>query len=81
MRSLVDCLLSFAETEECLNACQLLDMGFTGSMYIWWNGGSHEACISKRPDRCLGNRVVMYMFPSLEVEKLINKDPTMHLSQ
>ncbi|XP_060190564.1 uncharacterized protein LOC132619785 [Lycium barbarum] len=38
--------VQFAETEDfrqCIDTCQLMDLGFTRSMFIWWNGRSDEA--------------------------------------
>lgn len=68
--------VSSGETEDflhCLNVCLLSDMGFTGSMFTWWNERFDEACIFKRLDRCLGNQVLMNIFPNLQVEHLIKQ--------
>ncbi|XP_060170934.1 uncharacterized protein LOC132601901 [Lycium barbarum] len=68
--------VQFAETEDfrqCIDICQLMDLGFTGSMFTWWNGRSDEACIFKRLDRCLGNQALQNWFPNLEVEHLIKQ--------
>ncbi|XP_060210833.1 uncharacterized protein LOC132637818 [Lycium barbarum] len=68
--------VQFAETEDfrqCIDICQLMDLGFTGSMFTWWNGRSDEACIFKRLDRCLGNQALQNCFPNLEVEHLIKQ--------
>ncbi|XP_060202667.1 uncharacterized protein LOC132631084 [Lycium barbarum] len=68
--------VQFAETEDfrqCIDICQLMDLGFTGSMFTWWNGRSDEACIFKRLDRCLGNQALQNSFPNLEVEHLIKQ--------
>ncbi|XP_060202918.1 uncharacterized protein LOC132631354 [Lycium barbarum] len=37
--------VQFAETKDfrqCIDICQLMDLGFTGSMFTWWNGRSDE---------------------------------------
>ncbi|XP_060200312.1 uncharacterized protein LOC132628554 [Lycium barbarum] len=68
--------VQFAETEDfrhCINSCQLADLGFTGSMFTWWNGRSDEACIFKRLDRCLGNQALQNIYPNLEVDHLIKQ--------
>ncbi|XP_060216902.1 uncharacterized protein LOC132644331 [Lycium barbarum] len=64
------------ETEDfrhCIDACQLMDLGFTGSIFTWWNGRSDEACIFKRLDRCLGNQALQNTYPNLQVEHLIKQ--------
>ncbi|KAK4713860.1 hypothetical protein R3W88_019767 [Solanum pinnatisectum] len=66
----------FPEVEDfaqCLNICQLGDMGFTVSVFTWWNGRSDEACIFKRLDKCLGNPEFQNMHPNFEVEHLIKQ--------
>ncbi|XP_060200436.1 uncharacterized protein LOC132628686 [Lycium barbarum] len=68
--------VQFAETEDfrqCIDIFQLMDLGFTGSMFTWWNGRSDEACIFKILDRCLGNQALQNCFPNLEVEHLIKQ--------
>ncbi|XP_060184825.1 uncharacterized protein LOC132614395 [Lycium barbarum] len=68
--------VQFAETEDfrqCIDICQLVDLGFTGSMFTWWNGRLDEACIFKRLDRCLGNQALQNCFTNLEVEHLIKQ--------
>lgn len=66
--------VQYNETEDfvhCINTCQLVDLGFKGSIYTWWNGRSDTTCIFKRLDRCLGNQALQISFPNLEVEHLI----------
>ncbi|XP_059310080.1 uncharacterized protein LOC132061248 [Lycium ferocissimum] len=68
--------VQFAEAEDfrhCIDSSKLVDLGFTGSMYTWWNGRSDEACIFKRLDRCLGNQALQNTYPNLEVEHLIKQ--------
>ncbi|XP_059306396.1 uncharacterized protein LOC132057813 [Lycium ferocissimum] len=55
----------------CINSCGLLDMGFKGSLFTWWNGRSAEDCIFKRLDRILVNNSLQEMFPQIEIEHLI----------
>ncbi|XP_060182106.1 uncharacterized protein LOC132611743 [Lycium barbarum] len=66
----------FVEVEDfnqCINLCQLMDLGFKGSMYTWWNGRSDEHCIFKRLDRCLANQKLQDLYPNIEVEHLIKQ--------
>ncbi|XP_060201100.1 uncharacterized protein LOC132629763 [Lycium barbarum] len=66
----------FVEVEDfnqCINICQLTDLGFKGSMYTWWNGRSDEQCIFKRLDRCLANQRLQDLYPNIEVEHLIKQ--------
>ncbi|XP_060195138.1 uncharacterized protein LOC132624361 [Lycium barbarum] len=68
--------VNFPEVEDfahCLNICQVADLGFSGSIYTWWNGRSDEACIFKRLDKCLGNQAFQDTFPNFEVEYLIKQ--------
>ncbi|XP_060200616.1 uncharacterized protein LOC132628879 [Lycium barbarum] len=67
----------FVEVEDfnqCINICQLSDLGFKGSMYTWWNGRSDEQCIFKRLDRCLANQGFQELYPNCEVEHLIKQE-------
>ncbi|KAG5576094.1 hypothetical protein H5410_056228 [Solanum commersonii] len=55
----------YQELEEfanCLTNCGLLDRGYIGSTYTWWNGRTDGACIFKRLDRVLSNQKMMEKF-------------------
>lgn len=68
--------VSFVEVEDfnqCINICQLTDLGFKDSMYTWWNGRSDEHCIFKRLDRYLANQELQNIDPNIKVEHLIKK--------
>ncbi|XP_070048975.1 uncharacterized protein [Nicotiana tomentosiformis] len=54
----------------CINTCNLFDLGFKGSTYIWWNGRAEEDCIFKRLDKCLANLECQQMWPCLEITHL-----------
>ncbi|XP_075096407.1 uncharacterized protein LOC142174500 [Nicotiana tabacum] len=54
----------------CINTYNLSDLGFKGSIFIWWNGRADEECIFKRLDRCLDNTEFQQIFPGLEVTHL-----------
>ncbi|XP_075107149.1 uncharacterized protein LOC142180120 [Nicotiana tabacum] len=49
-----------------IDTCNLVDLGFKGSIFTWWNGRSDDACIFKRLDRCLANFELQQMMPDLE---------------
>ena len=44
------------EFASCLNACELTEVGTSGSKYTWWNGRIEEDCIFKRLDSILVNQ-------------------------
>ncbi|XP_070046474.1 uncharacterized protein [Nicotiana tomentosiformis] len=52
------------------NTCNLVDLGFKGSIFTWWNGKEEEVYIFKRLDRCLANIEFQQTFPGLEVTHL-----------
>ncbi|XP_019234736.1 PREDICTED: uncharacterized protein LOC109215176 [Nicotiana attenuata] len=54
----------------CVNTCNLIDLGFKGSIFTWWNGRAEDDCIFKRLDRCLANLEFQQMFPTIEVNHL-----------
>ncbi|XP_070057887.1 uncharacterized protein [Nicotiana tomentosiformis] len=54
----------------CINTCNLVDLGFKGSIFTWWNGRAEEDCIFKRLDRCLTNVEFQQIFPGIEVSHL-----------
>ncbi|XP_059306288.1 uncharacterized protein LOC132057690 [Lycium ferocissimum] len=53
--------------------CGLIDIGFIGSRYTWWNGRTQEACIFKRLDRMLCNQAFLDIKPSSKVHHLIRQ--------
>ncbi|XP_075083580.1 uncharacterized protein LOC142167314 [Nicotiana tabacum] len=55
----------------CVDTCALYDLGFKGSLYIWWNGRCDDACIFKKLDIFLANQQFQDLFAALEVEHLI----------
>ncbi|XP_059302356.1 uncharacterized protein LOC132054329 [Lycium ferocissimum] len=55
----------------CIQSCGLIDVGFTGSKFTWWNGRTEEECIFKRLDRILVNQQVLDIMPSTAVTHLI----------
>ena len=44
------------EFASCLNACELTEVGTSGSKYTWWNGRIVEDCFFKRMDSILVNK-------------------------
>ncbi|XP_075111674.1 uncharacterized protein LOC142181905 [Nicotiana tabacum] len=52
----------------CINTCNLFDLGFKGSIFIWWNDRAEEDCIFKRLDRCVANSEFQQTFPGIDVE-------------
>ncbi|XP_019226036.1 PREDICTED: uncharacterized protein LOC109207552 [Nicotiana attenuata] len=53
-----------------INTCNLIDLGFKGSIFTWWNGRAEEDCIFKRLDRCVANTEFQQAFPGIEVQHL-----------
>ncbi|XP_070039455.1 uncharacterized protein [Nicotiana tomentosiformis] len=65
--------VSLNETDDfrhCINTCNLVDLGFKGSIFTWWNGRAEEDCIFKMLDRCLSNVEFQHTFPGIEVTHL-----------
>ncbi|XP_060183220.1 uncharacterized protein LOC132613188 [Lycium barbarum] len=58
---------------QCIQSCGLIDMGFTGSRFTWWNGRTQEGCIFKRLDRILCNQDFLNVKPNSQVHHLIRK--------
>ncbi|XP_009767124.1 uncharacterized protein LOC142180878 [Nicotiana tabacum] len=54
----------------CINSRNLIDLGFKGSIFTWWNGRAEEDCIFKRLDHVLDNMELQQLFPSVEVTHL-----------
>ena len=44
------------EFASCFNACELTEVGTSGSKYTWWNGRIVEDCFFKRMDSILVNK-------------------------
>ncbi|XP_016482447.2 uncharacterized protein LOC107803276 [Nicotiana tabacum] len=55
---------------DCINSCNLNDLGFKGSIFTCWNGRAEEDCSFKRLDRVLGNIGLQQLLPSVEVTHL-----------
>ncbi|XP_059312881.1 uncharacterized protein LOC132064038 [Lycium ferocissimum] len=55
----------------CIQSCRLIDVGFSGSKFTWWNGRIEEDCIFKRLDRILVNQQVLDIMPSTTVTHMI----------
>ncbi|KAF7826637.1 reverse transcriptase [Senna tora] len=47
----------------CVNGCNLLDLGFTGSKYTWWNKRPNGTIIFERLDRFLASADWLSIFP------------------
>ncbi|XP_070032860.1 uncharacterized protein LOC142168298 [Nicotiana tabacum] len=54
----------------CMNTCNLIDMGFKGSIYTWWNRRAEEDCFFKRLDRMFANMELQQLWPGLEINHL-----------
>ncbi|XP_060177925.1 uncharacterized protein LOC132607867 [Lycium barbarum] len=66
----------------CIQSCGLVDVGFIGSKFTWWNGRTEEDCIFKRLDRILVNQQVLDIMPSTAVTHMIrhgSDDAPLHL--
>lgn len=55
---------------QCMNTCNLTDLGFKGSIFTWWNGRAEEDYIFKRLDRCFANIEFQQMWLVLEITHL-----------
>ncbi|KAH0638863.1 hypothetical protein KY285_035449 [Solanum tuberosum] len=58
---------------QCICACALTELNFTGSCYTWWNGRIEEASIFKRLDRVFGNNEFFSLLPNSETHHLIRQ--------
>ncbi|KAG5611037.1 hypothetical protein H5410_022318 [Solanum commersonii] len=56
----------------CLTEYGLFDLGYSGSIYTWWNERTYEACIIKRLDRVLSNQQFLNKFLSIQDEEFQN---------
>ncbi|KAK4706279.1 hypothetical protein R3W88_034163 [Solanum pinnatisectum] len=54
----------------CVNSCDLVEVGFKGSPFSWWNGRIDDHCVFKRLDRYLMNQVGLGHFGLVEFEYL-----------
>lgn len=54
----------------CINSCELLEVGFKGSSFTWWNGRAGTDCIFKRLDRIVINNAFQSWLGNVEVEHL-----------
>lgn len=55
---------------QCLNYCNLVDLGYTGSRFTWSNNRQLSHCILERLDRCLTNYDWLNQFPEASVQHL-----------
>ncbi|XP_075087590.1 uncharacterized protein LOC142169603 [Nicotiana tabacum] len=61
----------FEDFSFCVNSCELLDTGYKGSPFTWWNVWPNAECIFKRLDKIFVNSPFQSLFPTTEVEHLI----------
>ncbi|XP_019255101.1 PREDICTED: uncharacterized protein LOC109233686 [Nicotiana attenuata] len=55
----------------CVNSKGLLDLGYKGGPFTWWNERPNVECIFKSLDRILVNLPFQNLFPTIEIEYLI----------
>lgn len=57
---------------DCINKCNLLDLGFKGSKYTWTNKRykHRRHLILERLDRCLANETWLHLFPETSVSHM-----------
>ncbi|PKA63011.1 threonine dehydratase [Apostasia shenzhenica] len=53
--------------KDTLTACNLIDLGFIGGPFTWWNHRSGDDCILERLDRAVGNPEWLRLFPHIRV--------------
>ena len=58
------------EFKECLDLCNLLDLGFSGLKFTWLNLRQVTDLILERIDRCFGNPSWRIAFPEASVTHL-----------
>ena len=56
-----------AEFRDCLNRCELVDLGFIGQKFTWCNGRGGEQRTKVRLDRMVANEEWMRLFPEARV--------------
>lgn len=54
----------------CINFLELLDVGFKGSPFTWWNGRTNSSCIFERLDRVVVNQQLQDKYGLMKVEHL-----------
>lgn len=65
----------------CVNDCALIEVKFSGSKYMWWNGRINEACIFERLDGVFLNQDFLELVPQVEVEHFFQQgsDAPLHV--
>jgi hypothetical protein len=58
------------EFRNCLNACNMIDLGFSGPKYTWSNCHDMNSLIMERLDRVLANPDWRILFPEASVTHL-----------
>lgn len=58
------------EFKDCLNACNLLDLGFSGPKFTWSNLRQITDLVLERIDRCFANFEWRVLFPEASVTHL-----------
>lgn len=63
-------------TQDCMNECQMMDLGFSGPKFTWTNKGELEGLIQCRLDRCWANPIWKSFFPEANVthQARVNSD-------
>ena len=56
--------------KECLDDCNMVDLGFAGPKYTWTNHRPISALILERIDRCFANPSWRVLFPEVAVSHL-----------
>ncbi|KAG5610650.1 hypothetical protein H5410_021931 [Solanum commersonii] len=54
----------------CVEACDVLQIQYKGSPFTWWNGRAGDDCIFERLDRVFSNSEFQGLYSHLEVEHL-----------
>ncbi|XP_059310994.1 uncharacterized protein LOC132062436 [Lycium ferocissimum] len=65
----------------CIQNCGVVDLGFIGSKFTWWNGQTGYDCIFKRLGKCLGNQALQDKYPvktHLEADFMANPFTIFH---
>lgn len=61
---------SMEDFQNLISAASLMDAGYEGSIFTWWNGQQEDRSIFARLDRCLYNVEWLNYFPSTKVVHL-----------
>ncbi|XP_060216502.1 uncharacterized protein LOC132643991 [Lycium barbarum] len=56
----------------CIHNCSVVDLGFKGGKYTWWNGQSGNDYIFKRLDRLFRNQALQNKYAGLEADFMVN---------